>query len=108
MPYKCTIPHIYHILSAIPPADQPKDLARFWQTLAEELSQLVKYASEAAQPQIVLAEVRKADSQYIWEFWVNDLARPQRQAYNWHAQNVSQWLYAGAIVLQNGEVSTHH
>lgn len=108
MAYQCRIPHIYSILSQIPPEDQPKNEAKFWQALAWELSKLMEYGSQAVEPEIVLSEVRRAGTQYIWEFWVNDLSLPLRGAYNWHGQNVSQWLYAGAIALENGEVSSHH
>jgi len=96
------------MLENVPEADRPKDMAHFWQTVALELTRLMEYGSKAEQPQIWLKDVRKVGSQYLWEFWVNDLAIPRRDAYNWHGQNVSQWKYAGAIVLQDGDVSAHH
>lgn len=108
MAYRCKVPQVYSILAQIPPEDQPKDKAAFWFKLAEELSRLMEYSSQAVEPEIVLSEFRKAGSQYIWEFWANDLSLPLSNAHNWHGQNVSRWLYAGAIVLQKGEVSTHH
>ena len=76
--------------------------------MAYELSQLMEYASHAEQPQIVLSEPRQAGSQYIWEFWVNDLATPRSNEHNWHGQNTSQWQYAGAIMLHDRRVSAHH
>ncbi len=108
MPYKIQIPELHTLLATVPEEDSPKDKESFWSSLAWELMQLMKYGAQAREPQIVLNEVRKAGSQYIWEFFVNDLAVPVQNRYNFHGQNTSQWLYAGAIVLQNGDVSTHH
>ena len=105
MPYKCKIPHIYSMLQNV---DPPKDPADFWRVIAEELATMIVYAKDAQKPEIMLSEGRKEGDQYIWEFYVNDLAMPVKREYNWHGQNTSQWLYAGAIVLQNGEVSSHH
>lgn len=105
---KANIPHIRNILQEIPPQDRPENEVEFWEKLAWELSQLIKYAATAEEPEIVLAPFRKAAEQYISEFWVNDLALPKQEQYNWHLQNTSQWKYAGAIVLQHGSVSTHH
>ena len=105
MPFKCKMPLIYSLLDNVDPPKEPVD---FWRAVAQELSTMIEYASSAQDPQIVISEARKAGDQYIWEFYVNDLATPARNDYNWHGQNVSQWLYAGAIVLQNGEVSRHH
>jgi len=76
--------------------------------VAVELATMIGYDKEAQKPEIMLSEGRKEGSQYIWEFYVNDLAKPVRDACNFHGQNTSQWLYAGAIVLQNGRVSSHH
>jgi len=76
--------------------------------VAHELETMIQYAAQAMEPQIVLQDYRKAGEQYIWEFFVNDLETPKADQYNWHGQNTSQWKYAGAIVLQNREVSRHH
>ncbi len=108
MPYKLQMPELHTLLATVPEEDRPKDKERFWSSLAWELIQLMKNGAQATEPQIVLKEVRKAGPQYIWEFYVNDLARPKGNSINFHGQNTSQWLYAGAIVLQNGDVSTHH
>jgi len=96
------------MLRDIPEADLPKKESDFWYAVAIELHNLMTYAQTARDPQIVLNPYRKANSQYIWEFYVNDLALPVASAYNFHGQNVSQWQYSGAIVLQGGEVSRHH
>ena len=102
--------HVPGMLDNVPEDDQPKgeELAKFWNSMAYELSQLIKNASRASEPQVVLNDLRVSGSQYIWEFFVNDLSTPKADAYNWHGQNISQWLYAGCILLQNGSVSTHH
>jgi len=96
------------MLKDIPAADLPEKDAEFWHAVAAELQNLITYACAAEEPEIVMWPYHKADSQYIWEFYVNDLALPVRDAHNWHGQNVSQWKYAGAIVLQGGKVSRHH
>ncbi len=108
--YKCQLPHMYDLLKDIPEEDLPQGekLTGFWKAVAWELSQLLKYGLNAKEPEIVLTNYRKAGSQYIWEFWVNDLSIVRKDEYNWHMQNVSQWMYAGGILLQNGSVSTHH
>lgn len=54
--------------------------------------------------------------QWIAEFWVKDLGEEETDRYNWHGQNVSQWVYAGAIVaseyeregVSEIEISRHH
>lgn len=107
---QASLTHIYGMLEKVPPADRPegKNLVRFWEYVAWELHQLITYAQCAKKPEIVLSDMRQAGTQYIWEFWVNDLELPLTNAMNWHGQFTSQWVYAGAIVLQHGEVSTHH
>ena len=97
------------MLKGIPEADLPKDMADFWHAVAAENHALITYACAAQEPEIVMWPYHKADEQYIWEFYVNDLTLPVRaDAFNWHGQNLSQWKYAGAIVLQKGTISRHH
>ncbi len=108
MPYKIHIPEFHTLLEKVPPEDLPKSTEQWWSSVAWELTQLMKYGAQATEPQIVLNEVRKAGNQYLWEFYVNDLSKKREALYNFHGQNTSQWLYAGAIVLQDGEVSLHH
>lgn len=97
------------MLNKVPVQDQPKgeEEAKFWRSVAYELAELLKSAARVGKPQVVLNDFRQAGSQYIWEFYVNDLAVPRTSEVNWHGQNVSQWDYAGAIVLSNGRVSLH-
>lgn len=55
-------------------------------------------------------------SQWLAEFAVNDLSIPRSNSYNWHCQNVSQWVYAGCILFDERRfkddseyiISTHH
>ncbi len=109
MPYKCHLPqNIYSLLDDIPAEERPEDEGAFWRAVAGEFCTLIDYASKAQQPEIVFWEGMKTGEQRIWEFYANDLAQPLEHKYNWHGQNVSQWLYAGAIVLQNRKVSKHH
>ena len=98
------------LLETIPEEDRPRDaeMANFWLAVAFELCQMLQFANTAQRPQVVLNECRKAGEQYIWEFYVNDLAKPLANEYNFHGQNTSQWLYAGCILLQGGRVSRHH
>ena len=50
---------------------------------------------------------RTAGSQYIAEWAVRDLRKTKSEKINWHGQNTSQWLYAGALCVQDGRVSIH-
>jgi len=99
------------MLKDIPGAALPKNMEDFWYAVAAEYYELINYACTAREPEIVMRPWRKAGEvtdQYIWEFYVNDLAIPVRESHNWHGQNTSQWKYSGAIVLYGGEVSRHH
>jgi len=98
------------MLNRVPENDQPKgeEEGKFWRSVAYELATLLQNAAQAKEPEIVLNEMRVAGSQYIWEFYVNDLACPKGNAMNFHGQNTSQWLYAGCVLLQGGRVSSHH
>jgi len=109
MPYKTYLPkNMYLLLDGIPDKDMPTNEVEFWRAVTGELATMVDYASRAQQPQIVFGDRQKCDSQYVWQFFVNDLATPPNGTINWHGQNTSQWVYAGAIVLQNREVSRRH
>ena len=62
------------------------------------VNQLEKYAESAKEPAIFLGTFQKSGSQWIADFSVGDKAKPVENKYNWHMQNTSQWLFAGAIV----------
>ena len=108
MSFQHDIAQIPALLQGIPDNDLPEDECQFWQTVAYELYQMIQHASHAGSPRLIFPAWRKSGTQYIWEFEVKDLAKPIADAQNWHGQNVSQWLYAGAILLQQGRVSSHH
>ena len=108
MPYKYSIPRMSSLIEQIQENDAPKNWSEFWSTVAHELALMIEYGATTEQPEIVLSPCKHIGSQYIWEFWVNDLAKDFRENYNRHGQNTSRWVYAGAIVLQNGQVSSHH
>lgn len=105
---KHSVPRPMNMLDKVPEEHQPKNREEFWKLVAEELQNMIMSANSASNPSIKMNDMRKADNQYIWEFYVNDLDRPRENSYNWYFQNTSQWVYAGAIVLEEGEVSAHH
>lgn len=61
------------------------------------------------EPQLVysFAPFRHAGSQNIAEWAVSDHRKQHKEAYNWHGQNTSRWLYAGCLLVDNGRVSIH-
>jgi hypothetical protein len=63
---------------------------------------------DCQEPRLVICPWRIAGKQQICEFWVADAAIPWTPAQNFHGQNTSQWKYGGAIVVCEGDVSTHH
>lgn len=63
-----------------------------------------------------LFSYHEGDTQALACFEVRDLSRPVKPEFNWHCQNTSQWVYAGAILFdrrefENGSdwtISVHH
>lgn len=103
------LPHMWDLLKGIPVADMPSDRGDFWHAVALELADMLTASNVAQEGQLVLNPYRKAGDQYIWEVYVNDLAKDNIPTkVNWHLQNTSQWVYAGGILLENGKVSRHH
>ena len=77
----------------------------------EELDIMVRYAMRCVEPRIFFGPFLKAGgNQWIADFSVSDMARPEKDEYNLHLQNTSQWAYAGAVVCSEdtGDVSSHH
>ena len=67
------------------------------------------YAEQSYDPKIIMNTFREAGSQSICEFSVLDLKKEHKPGQvNFHLQNTSQWLYAGAIVVHDNKVSSHH
>lgn len=102
--------NISRLLHSIPEQERPQgdEEAKFWNSVAWELNNLIKEAAPLEKAELVFNDVRQSGSQYIWEFYVNDLSRPLTNAMNFHGQFCSQWVYAGCVLLQNGRVSLHH
>ena len=73
-----------------------------------EINNLMYYAMSAKKPSIYMGLFVKQGSQYIADLSVSDLYLEKQETYNWHLQNTSQWKYVGCILVQDGEVSTHH
>jgi hypothetical protein len=107
----------------IPYGDLAEDLAvdvleQVHQNLVEaylwEMALMSVYAREARRPRCFFYRFRSAGSQQIAEFEVRDIMKEHvPNSVNWHGQNTSQWVYAGAVVVQkwNGDdyrVTRHH
>jgi len=88
----------------------PEHHAAFIEEVQYELICCVRAAQRAVQPRVLFNKVREAGSQVILEFEVFDLEKPHSTSMNWHGQNTSQWVYAGAVVYdkESGRVSRHH
>lgn len=83
--------------------------SEFLSAYQREIVYCLEAAFMAIKPYIVFtAACGPADGQIISSFEVRDLSMPLQPSYNWHGQNTSQWVYAGAIVYESGRVSTHH
>jgi hypothetical protein len=104
------MPETFHdFIKDVPPKDLPENvMTQLFAAFALEFYQCIKEAGRAQEPHIFFNAMRKGGSQYIWEFGVNDRVKPRTDAINWHGQNTSQWIYAGGIVLDDGQVSRNH
>lgn len=106
---KVSIPEINAEVRKLPTGRKCRD--QFLQSFRYELSYCITKALRAIEGQVVFSDLRvpsHEDGQYIMTFEVFDRSKPCENAYNWHGQNVSQWVYAGSILYQDGRVSTHH
>lgn len=84
---------------------------QFLESFRYELSYCITRALQAVEGQVVFSDLQipeRENGQYIMTFEVFDRSKPRKNAYNWHGQNTSQWVYAGCILYQEGRVSTHH
>ncbi len=107
---KATIPQDLHdLIGGLPAEEMPPNVqCDLFVAFTLEFMECIKEATHAREPNIFFNPMRKAGPQYIWEFGVNELAKPKANIINWHGQNTSQWIYAGAILLQDSKVSRHH
>ena len=78
--------------------------------LQTELLMCIEAAMEAEKPLIIFNAPRQAQNQLITEFEVKDTECTVTPRYNFHGQNVSQWVYAGCVLYdgESGRVSRHH
>ena len=83
-----------------------KELYDFYQ---REVSNFMSYSMRAKKPTIIMNLFSGPHTgQQVAEFAIRDLELPQQETYNWHLQNTSQLVYNGCILVQDGQVSTHH
>jgi len=69
---------------------------------------MANHLQHCVDPLMVMTSFRKAGSQWIAEWAVKDVAKKDDPSkFNWHLQNTSQWVYAGALLVQDGRVSIH-
>lgn len=78
-----------------------------------EISTMLDNAQKAKGEPVIRMSVfgGSEGGQMVAHFSVSDVALTHNPSKNnWHGQNTSQWLYAGALVVdeRTGEVSTHH
>ncbi|MDD5060904.1 MAG: hypothetical protein PHN44_01290 [Candidatus Marinimicrobia bacterium] len=107
---KISIPeNVRELIGEIPYTEAtPEVVDKILAAVATELLACISETSLAKEPSIFFTPMRLAGTQRIWEFGVNDLAKQKTERYNFHGQNVSQWVYSGGILLQDGKVSRHH
>ena len=99
-------PDFSRLLSLVPPSSH----LEFQRAIEQELLLCVRYAEEAKEAKITFSPIRETPEQLTLEFEVFDLEKPRKNEFNWHGQNTSQWVYAGAIVCnrETGRISRHH
>lgn len=112
---KINVEHYYNILSLVDIGNQPSEFkVRIANTIGWELYSLLDYASRAENPSIQFGiESHDVENKKLQIFFsVSDLNKPNNpNQVNWHLQNTSQWLYAGAIIIEYGDkkyISSHH
>ena len=95
------------LIKGLPEEERKKVENNLTEDYGYVLRMMERYAKDGVEPLLILSSWRRAGTQWIAEFEVKDKNRPKDNKYNWHGQNVSQWLFAGCICVQNGEVSIH-
>jgi len=117
-----SIPSFGDLLASLPMEFRSQkvkeQLQRAYDVESKRINEYVgRLNDEVKQFSAVLYLFRKGGGgQWIADFSVNDLSIPQSNSYNWHCQNVSQWVYAGCILFDercfNDDeefiISTHH
>ena len=117
-----SIPTFAELLASLPiefRSEKVKDqLKRAYDVESKRIDEYVeRLNAEVKDFSAVLYFFRKGGrGQWLAEFAVNDLSIPRSNSYNWHCQNVSQWVYAGCILFDERRfkddaeyiISTHH
>lgn len=75
-----------------------------------ELLSMLREARRCEKATIAMGLFHQSGRQWICHFSSKDMGLPQGDSYNFHGHNTSQWVQAGAIVVddQTAEVTTHH
>ena len=83
------------------PAGLDKEIREWRKYVVERLED---YAKDGENVEIFLDVFRKAGGkggkQWVAHFSVTDRSKEFKNEYNWHGQNTSQWLFAGALVYE--------
>ena len=95
------------LINELPEEGREKVEKELTENYKHVLRMMERYAKDGVDPLMILSPWKKAKTQWIAEFEVRDKNRPVDNKYNWRGQNVSQWLFAGCILVQDGEVSIH-
>ena len=110
---RISVPDIWEEVKKLP--DQHSAVGKyreeFLQCFRRELAYCITRALRATEGQVIFGDLQipsRINGQYVMQFEVFDASRPRSNAYNFHGQNTSQWIYAGCILYQDGSVSTHH
>jgi len=115
------IPSYEELLASLPEkfhTDKVKErLKNAWEwerkRILEDVDRLIDNNHNASARMFLFS---KSGVQWIAEFWVKNVDREETNQYNWHGQNVSQWVYAGCILFDERSfesdsdyvISTHH
>lgn len=81
--------------------------SRLYNIYQQVITSLVREVSGCIEPKLYLGYFSKSGDQLIANWSVSDMAKPKEDHYNLHGQNISQWSYAGCVLIQNGIVSIH-
>ncbi len=97
-------------LNAILEALESQAFSNLHELYAIELSRMLQHAQSAKEPMISLTGPTFRGPQAVINFNVSDKSKPIEDKVNWHGQNTSQWIYAGALVYdqKDGTWSAHH
>lgn len=97
------IPSVHDLYNSLPAEFRSNEA---WNNLVGVYSKVVlglipsAMAERTIKPQLYMSLFRDTGGrQLICNWSCSDLSRPVQNTYNWHLQETSQWIYAGAIVF---------